>query len=280
MRRVVDAFKARLGIYVDRSERRLHEVRVPFYLSLPAPALRATVTRAFDAALADFEAGGVTHIVTLLGTLGRERSQQGIPVMDVLTGLNIGFQAVSDDFADIFADDLDARFAWESARNRISYAGATALAGEYLAAREATVRAQAEELAELSLRVLPLYPGILVLPLVGRISAERADKITHVLLTAIARHRCRFALLDLSGVAAFDAEVAGHIVRAAQATRLLGATPILVGLSPAAAQALVGFGDDGGVALGPLLTLADLESGLRHALAHLGVAWTANRELH
>lgn len=185
MRRAIDAIKARLGAFVAQSERRLHEIQVPFYVSLPAPVLRATVTRAFEAVVADFAVGGTTHIVTLLGTLGRERSQQGIPVVDVLTGLNIGFQAITDDFAVLF-----------------------------------------------------------------------------------------------SGVAAFDAEVAGYLVRAAQATVLLGATPILVGLSAAAAQTLVGLGDDGGVALGPLLTLADLESGLRHALSRLGVAWTATRELH
>ncbi len=276
MRRVTDAFKERLAINVATSATRIRAAGIPFYVAQSEAGLRGILTFAFEAAAADLESGGTRHMATRLAALGAQRSQQGIAVVDVLNGLNIGFQAVSDDFAVVFADDLEARLAWESARSEICHAGASSLASEYLKAREAVVQAQADELIELSLRVLPLYPGILVLPLVGRISAERADRITQVLLDSIARHRCRFALLDLSGVAAFDAEVAAHLMRAAQAVRLLGATPILVGLRAAAAQAIVGLSADGGVALGPLLTLADLESGLRHALSRLGVSWTVD----
>lgn len=273
MPRVIEAFKVRLEANVIESARRIREVRVPFYMALPEAALRGILTRAFLAAAADLEAGGERNMSTLLAALGVERSRQGIAVIDVLNGLNIGFQAVSDDFAAHFADDIEARLAWESARSRIAHAGAASLASEYLAAREKVVRDQAEELAQLSLRVLPLYPGILVLPLVGRISGDRAAQITEVLLAAIARHRCRFALLDLSGVAAFDAEVATNLLRAASAVQLLGATPILVGLTAAAATTIVGL--DGSVTLGSIMTLADLESGLRHALAQLGVTWRA-----
>ena len=135
---------------------------------------------------------------------------------------------------------------------------------------EAVVRAQAEELVALSLRVLPLYPGIVVLPLLGEIAAERAGQLTQVLLAAVARHACRFALIDLSGVPAFDAEAAALLVRAAQAVELLGATPVLVGIRPAAAQAMV----ERNLVLARLTTLADLESGLRHALGRLGVTFT------
>lgn len=271
MQRVIDAFKERLDANVIVSAQRIREAAVPFYMALPEPALRGILTRAFLAAAEDLAHGGAARMSALLAALGSERSQQGIAVLDVLNGLNIGFQAVTDDFAALFGDDLAARLFWETARNRIEFAGAASLSSEYLAARERVVRTQAEELVQLSLRVLPLYPGILVLPLVGRISGDRASQITQVLLDAIARHRCRFALIDLSGVAAFDAEVAAYLLRAAQAVQLLGATPILVGLSAAAASTIVGLE---GVTLGSVVTLADLESGLRHALAQLGVQWS------
>jgi rsbT co-antagonist protein RsbR len=270
MERVTAAFKERLASFVVTSAQRIRVAKVPFYMALPDATVLALLRRAFEAAARDLESGGMDNLVGLMSALGAERSKQGIPVIDVLSGFNIGFQTVSDDFAELFADDLEARLAWETARSRISFAGAASLASEYLAAREAIVRAQAEEIAELSLRVLPLYPGVLVLPLVGRISGERAGQITQVLLAEIARHRCRFALLDLSGVAAFDAEVAANLLRAARAVQLLGATPILVGLTAVAARTIAGLG---GEALGPLLTLADLESGLRHAMTHLGVTW-------
>ena len=270
---MTEAFKARLADNVVAAAQRIRGTGVPFYLALPDAMFIGLLTQAFEAVARDLEAGGAHHLPALMAALGAERSKQGIAVIDVLKGLGIGFQVVSDDFAVLFADDLEARLAWESARSRLAYAGGALLASEYLAAREALVRAQAEELAALSLRVLPLYPGVLVLPLVGRISGDRANQITQVLLAEIARHRCRFALLDLSGVATFDAEVAAHLLRAARAVQLLGATPILVGLTPVAAQTIAGLGGDGGMALGPLLTLADLESGLRHALTRLGVTW-------
>ncbi len=272
MQRMIDAFKARLAANIATTMDRIRKVGVPFYMAMPEAALGAAVTRVFEAAVADVEAGGTRNMSALLARLGADRSKHGVAVIDVLSGINLGFQVVTEDFAALFAGDLEARLAWELARSEIAMAGAASLASEYLMAREAVVRAQAEELAELALRVLPLYPGILVLPLVGRISGERADQITQVLLAAISRHRCRFALLDMSGVAAFDAEVAGHLMRAAGAVRLLGATPVIVGLTATAARTIAGLGD-GGAVMGQLITLADLESGLRHALAQMGVSW-------
>jgi rsbT co-antagonist protein RsbR len=73
-------------------------------------------------------------------------------------------------------------------------------------------------------------------------------------------------VLDISGVPEVDADTAGHLVGAARAVELLGARPVLVGVSPAVAQAMVA----GQVAFGRLTTLADLASGLEHALALIG----------
>jgi rsbT co-antagonist protein RsbR len=273
MQRMTEAFRHRLASNVVASAQRIRAAGVQFYATLPEPVFLGLLTRAFEATARDLEAGGTRNLAALMAGVAAERSQQGAAIMDVLTGLDIGFQVVSDDFAAVFADDLEARFAWEAARNRVAFAGTASLASAYLTAREAVVRAQAEEIAELSLRVLPLYPGVLVLPLVGRISGARADQITQVLLAEIARHRCRFALLDLSGVAAFDTGVATHLLRAARAVQLLGATPIAVGLTAVAARTIAGLDSETGAGLGSLLTLADLESGLRHALTHLGVTW-------
>lgn len=270
MQRMTDAFRARLDANVATSVARIRAQRVPFYERLNDAQLAGTFKRAFEAAAQDLVRGEPDQLLRLLRALGAERSQQGVAVMDIVTGLNLGFQVVSEDFAEHFAGDLEARLAWESARGRIAYAGAAALADTYLEAREAVVRAQAEELVALSLRVLPLYPGIVVLPLLGEIAAERAGQLTQVLLAAVARHACRFALIDLSGVPAFDAEAAALLVRAAQAVELLGATPVLVGIRPAAAQAMV----ERSLVLARLTTLADLESGLRHALGRLGVTFT------
>lgn len=267
MQRVLDAFQRRMEANVAESARRISDANLPFYSRLTWEQLCGVLRRAFEVTAGDLEHGAPRDLIQLMRALGNERSQQGVAVADIMTGLNLGFQAVSDDFAAHFEGDLEARLFWEQGRSRLAYAGGAALADAYLAARERVVRAQSDEILQLSTRVLPLYPGVLVFPLLGRIVAERAEQITQVLLESVARHACKFALIDISGLAVVDAEVVPHLVRAARAVQLLGATPVLVGASPAAARTMVE------IQTAPLhlTTLADLESGLRHALSELGV---------
>lgn len=273
MQRLVEAFRARLDVNVATSAARIRQARVPFYETLTDAQLTATLARAFEAAALDLERGEPHHMLQRMREIGQARSQRGVAVMDVVTGLNTGFQAVSDDFAALHEDDLELRLAWEEARAKIAYAGAAVLADTYLEAREAVVRAQSEALVRLSLRVLPLYPGVVVLPLLGELGAERAQQITEALLTAVARHSASYALIDLTGVPSLDTdEAVGLLARATAAIELLGATPILVGIQPAVAQSMSARG-----ACVRVTTLADLESGLRHALAGLGVALTPAR---
>ncbi len=63
-----------------------------------------------------------------------------------------------------------------------------------------------------------------------------------------------------------DTQVARVLLAAADATRLLGAEPILVGIRPELAQVIVGLGLD----LSSLTTQADLESGVRYAAERRG----------
>ena len=50
------------------------------------------------------------------------------------------------------------------------------------------------------------------------------------------------AILDITGVLSLDRDVARELVRIAQATTLLGCHPMLVGITPAAAEELVQLG--------------------------------------
>jgi rsbT co-antagonist protein RsbR len=273
MQRLVDAFRSRLDANVAESAARIRAARLPFYEGLTDAQLSATLARAFEAAALDVALGEPQHLLQRMRDIAIVRSQRGVAVMDVVTGLNIGFQAVSDDLAARCPDDLELRLGWEQARAKIAYAGAAVLADTYLEAREAVVRAQSEALVQLSLRVLPLYPGVVVLPLLGELGAERAQQITEALLAAVTHHAATYALIDLSGVPSLDTdEAVGLLARATQAIALLGATPILVGIQPAVAQSMSARG-----VLFRVPTLADLESGLRHALRGLGVALTPTR---
>jgi anti-anti-sigma factor len=116
---------------------------------------------------------------------------------------------------------------------------------------------------DLSSPLLPLMEHVLVMPLIGVIDAERASTIVESMLVAIERESARFVILDITGVPVVDTAVAGLLLRAAQAARLLGAEPVLVGIGPEVAQTLVGLG----VSLGDLTTRANLASGVRYALS-------------
>lgn len=123
-------------------------------------------------------------------------------------------------------------------------------------------------LQELSTPIIPLYSGILVLPLVGQIDAGRAQDVTEQLLEAIAREQADIVLLDVTGISTLDTSVANHLMQTARAVSLLGSQVILVGISAEIAQTLVTLNVD----LGDLVTLSDLQSGVEYALAQLGLA--------
>jgi rsbT co-antagonist protein RsbR len=120
---------------------------------------------------------------------------------------------------------------------------------------------------DLSTPIMPVHEHILVLPLVGGIDDERAHRITERLLAAVSERRARTVIIDVTGVVEFHIEVADGLLRAAKAVQLLGTTVVLVGISPDLARTLI----EHGVTLGGLVTLANLQSGIEHALREQGL---------
>ena len=85
-------------------------------------------------------------------------------------------------------------------------------------------------------------------------------------LRGIRTNRAKVVVIDITGVAAMDATVANHLVQTVEASRLLGATVIVTGLSPEIAQTLVTIGVD----LGKMNTVGDLQGGIEQAERLLG----------
>jgi rsbT co-antagonist protein RsbR len=149
--------------------------------------------------------------------------------------------------------------------------GEDAVIGLHTAYRQAQnelIEAQRARIKQLSTPILPVVHGILVAPLIGAIDAERAGDILERLLDEIARRRAAVVILDVTGVPAVDAEVAGHLLRAARASELLGARVVFVGIGPETARAMV----DAGADLGGVMTLTNLEAGIAVALRARGLA--------
>src|SRR5438445_187276 len=73
---------------------------------------------------------------------------------------------------------------------------------------------------------------------------QRDRQLTEQLLRGIRCNRAKVVVIDITGVAAMDATVANHLVQTVEASRLLGATVIVTGLSPEIAQTIVNIGVD------------------------------------
>src|SRR4030088_1397063 len=152
--------------------------------------------------------------------------------------------------------------AYEPAANRIANTVAVASVQE----RERVIRQQVDATRELSTPVLQVRERLLILPIIGVIDAQRARQLTEQLLRGIRSNRAKVVVIDITGVAAMDATVANHLVQTVEASRLLGATVIVTGLSPEIAQTLVTIG----VELDKMTTVGDLQGGIEEAERLLG----------
>uniref|UniRef100_UPI002ACE3C51 STAS domain-containing protein n=1 Tax=Chloroflexus sp. TaxID=1904827 RepID=UPI002ACE3C51 len=133
---------------------------------------------------------------------------------------------------------------------------------QMLAVQEQAIQAQQAVLRELSTPLLPIADGVVVMPLIGAIDTARAQQILEALLAGVSRYRAKFAIIDITGVKVVDTQVAGALIRAAQAVGLLGAQVVLTGISPEIAQTLVHIG----VTMQGLVTRATLQEGVAYAL--------------
>jgi len=152
--------------------------------------------------------------------------------------------------------------AYEPAANRIAITVAVGFVQE----RERTIREQQEAIRELSTPVLQVRDRLLILPIIGVIDPQRARQLTEQLLRGIRANRAKVVVIDITGVAAMDSNVANHLVQTVEASRLLGATVIVTGLSPEIAQTLVNIGVD----LAKMTTVGDLQGGIEQAERLLG----------
>lgn len=126
---------------------------------------------------------------------------------------------------------------------------------------------QRQTISELNLPVLPLTETIMIMPLIGKLDTNRLQQLQERALSAIHRTATTHVLLDITGVSIVDTQVAQGIIAVVQATRLLGAEVILVGIRPEVAQAIVSLGLD----LRGVQTTANLQA----ALKSLGLLKTA-----
>jgi anti-anti-sigma regulatory factor len=140
-----------------------------------------------------------------------------------------------------------------------------------LQTRDAQLQAEQDQqsrlrslLSELSTPVIPILDGVVVMPLIGELDQARATDLTNTLLQGITAHRAHMVILDVTGLPTIDSLLGKALIQAADAARLLGATPIMAGIRPDVAQTLISLGID----FNQLVTVSNLQTGVQYALKH------------
>ena len=223
-------------------------------------------TEVYDNYVDALETGSIENLQTYARDLSERIIPRGVETHEVL-GIVLLLR-------DVLARSLFAKYqkdlellnrvldSYEPAANRI----AVTVGVSFVEERERVIRQQQEAIRELSTPVLQVRGRLLILPIIGVLDSQRARQLTEQLLGAIQKNRAKVVVIDITGVASIDETVANHLVQTVEASRLMGASVIITGLSPEIAQTLVDLGVD----LGSMRTVGDLQGGLEEADRLLG----------
>jgi GAF domain-containing protein/anti-anti-sigma regulatory factor len=99
-----------------------------------------------------------------------------------------------------------------------------------------------EMIAELSTPVIPIWNRVLLAPIIGTLTSDRAARMTDTLLEKTAGGSANVIILDITGVGTIDTEAAQHLRNTVAAVRVLGARCIITGIRATVAQTLVHLG--------------------------------------
>ena len=224
------------------------------------------VTSVYDNYVAVLETGSVDELQHYARDLSERIIPRGVETHEVV-GIVLLLRDVlarslfakyHDDF-EVLNNVLDA---YEPAANRI----ANTVAVSFVEERERVIRQQQDAIRELSTPVLQVRERLLILPIIGVLDTQRATQLTDQLLRGIRTNRAKVVVIDITGVPEIDTTVANHLVEAVDASRLMGASVIITGLSSDIARTLVTIGVD----LSKMNTIGDLQGGIEEAERQLG----------
>ena len=91
----------------------------------------------------------------------------------------------------------------------------------------------------LSTPLITVWPGVITLPLIGRIDEERQAVISETLLAQVANEGAMYVILDVTGVSDADVAMVNALISTARAVGLLGAQTIITGVTSSVARAMV-----------------------------------------
>jgi rsbT co-antagonist protein RsbR len=264
----------------DAAERFTDSLRAqkPNYAAMDRAALLQAVTTSLKTLIQAISTGDMEPFLTHARSVGQARANSGFIAADMFTALN-ELRHVTWDLIEAF----DREHHTVTVAHVKQFEDAMHAFGKELLASFSTayrqlqlqihdqalqIESQQQTIRELSTPILPLYEGILVLPLVGAIDSFRAGQMMERLLTTIAERQADIVILDITGVPVIDTAVANYLLQTARAAQLIGAHVILVGIGPEIAQTMVQLGVD----VSSIEVGATLQSGIDLALRRMGRA--------
>jgi anti-anti-sigma regulatory factor/HAMP domain-containing protein len=130
------------------------------------------------------------------------------------------------------------------------------------AVSEERTRLLENTVVQLSAPILSVLKGVLVMPIIGAVNLERARQLQETLLYGIEAKQVRLVILDLTALHAVDEGVVSSLMQMVRSAQLLGAHPVVVGINPQIAEALVRLD----VSLSDLHTMSDLAAAVSYAM--------------
>ena len=263
---LVDHLRERREALREEWARRITEAKL---LSVMAPdEIFSEVTAVYDNYVTALETGSVETLQEYARDLSERIIPRGVETDEVLGIVLLLRDVLARSLFVDYQHDVELLHrildSYEPAANSIAVTVGVSFVDE----RERIIREQQESIRELSTPVLQVRERLLILPIIGVLDSARARQLTEQLLAAIRDNRARVVVIDVTGVATIDQTVANHLVQAVEASRLMGASAILTGLSSRIAQTLVDLGVD----LRMIKTVGDLQGGLEEAEHLLGTS--------
>jgi len=204
--------------------------------------------------------------ITSRQRVGTTHARIGLPLSTYFAAMN-NFLGLFMDFTESKSSETDNSKETIKAMMKQVHMDTAVVVETYSRHVSETIAMQSKSLMEMSTPVTQIWNGILLLPIVGIVDSKRAQDIMNATLAKIAETQARVFIMDISGVAVVDTAVANHLIKITKATRLMGCTCTISGVSPAIAQTIVELG----IEVGTVKTTATMRDALSDAFNRLGM---------
>jgi GAF domain-containing protein/anti-anti-sigma regulatory factor len=97
---------------------------------------------------------------------------------------------------------------------------------------------------EVSTPVVPVWRGVLILPIIGSLDTERMQRATESAMREVMRTNAHSCIIDITGARIVDSHAVSNLGNLVAALKLIGAEAIVTGVTAHAAHTLVGLGVD------------------------------------